>query len=203
MNTSTGISRYSRANYFEVAIHDHQRIQTYPRTNAIAATSALGSTVYRFGDLFHTYSQTSIIRSSFIRIPRHPEENRWLPIYSSCSAYTVCVFDYPVPSPIRNFSWKTDVCGYARSDCIAIILHIRVPVSVCLQFCGTSVQTSTHTHTHTHVSVREHIPKSSPWQRSAAHDRNERRSARRRDSLWGNRSALTAANRPVVTTGVK
>ena len=38
-----------------------------------------------------------------------------------CTAYatlhTVCVFDYPVPSPIRIFLWKTDVCGYARSDC--------------------------------------------------------------------------------------
>ena len=31
--------------------------------------------------------------------------------------HTVCVFDYPVPSPIRIFFWKTDVCGYARSDC--------------------------------------------------------------------------------------
>ena len=31
--------------------------------------------------------------------------------------HTVCVFDYPVPSPIRIFLWKTDVCGYARSDC--------------------------------------------------------------------------------------
>ena len=28
------------------------------------------------------YSQTSLIRSSFIRIPRHPEENSWLQIYS-------------------------------------------------------------------------------------------------------------------------
>ena len=28
------------------------------------------------------YSQTSLIRSSFIRIPRHPEENRWLPMCS-------------------------------------------------------------------------------------------------------------------------
>ena len=33
------------------------------------------------------YSQTSLIRSSFIRIPRHPVENRWLPIYSICHAY--------------------------------------------------------------------------------------------------------------------
>ena len=50
------------------------------------------------------YSQTSLIRSSFIRIPRHPEENRWLPIYSICHAYIqyVCS-DYPVPSPIRMF----------------------------------------------------------------------------------------------------
>ena len=31
--------------------------------------------------------------------------------------HTVCVFDYPVPSPIRIFLWKTLVCGYARSDC--------------------------------------------------------------------------------------
>ena len=30
--------------------------------------------------------------------------------------HTVWVFDYPDPSPIRIFLWKTDVCGYARSD---------------------------------------------------------------------------------------
>ena len=67
------------------------------------------------------YSQASLIRSSFIRIPRHPEEIRCLtPIYNTCHAYvSVCVFDYPVPSPNRIFSWKTDVCGYARSDCTA------------------------------------------------------------------------------------
>ena len=34
-----------------------------------------------------TRAWTSLIRSSFIRIPRHPEENRWLPIYSICHAY--------------------------------------------------------------------------------------------------------------------
>ena len=28
------------------------------------------------------YSHTSLIRSSFIRIPRHPEENSWLQVYS-------------------------------------------------------------------------------------------------------------------------
>ena len=33
------------------------------------------------------YSQTSLIRSSFIRIPRQPGENRWSPIYSICHAY--------------------------------------------------------------------------------------------------------------------
>ena len=33
------------------------------------------------------YSQTSLIRSFFIRIPRHLEENRLLPIYSLCHAY--------------------------------------------------------------------------------------------------------------------
>ena len=32
--------------------------------------------------------------------------------------HTACVFDYPVPSPIRIFFWKMDVCGYARSDCM-------------------------------------------------------------------------------------
>ena len=52
------------------------------------------------------YSQTSLIRSSFIRssfirssfirssfiwIPRHPEENCWLPIYSICHAHIQCV----------------------------------------------------------------------------------------------------------------
>ena len=31
---------------------------------------------------FTHYSQTSLIRSSFIRIPRHPEEKSWLHIYS-------------------------------------------------------------------------------------------------------------------------
>ena len=34
-------------------------------------------------------SQTSLIRSSFIRIPRHPEENRWLPMCSICYAYNI------------------------------------------------------------------------------------------------------------------
>ena len=58
-----------------------------------------------------SYSQTSLFRSSFIRIPRHPKENRWLPIYSMSCIHTVCVFDYPVPSPIRIFLWKTDACG--------------------------------------------------------------------------------------------
>ena len=33
------------------------------------------------------YSQTSFIRSSFMWIPRHPEENRWLLIYSIRHAY--------------------------------------------------------------------------------------------------------------------
>ena len=37
--------------------------------------------------------------------------------HMSC-IHTVCVFDYPVPSPFRIFLWKTDACGYARSDCI-------------------------------------------------------------------------------------
>ena len=35
----------------------------------------------------YNYSQTSLIRSSFIRIPRHPEENSWLQMYSICHAY--------------------------------------------------------------------------------------------------------------------
>ena len=38
------------------------------------------------------YSQTSLIRSSFIRIPRHPEENRWLPIYGICHAHIQYVY---------------------------------------------------------------------------------------------------------------
>ena len=33
---------------------------------------------------FVIYSQTS-----FIRIPRHPEENRWLPMCSICYAYNI------------------------------------------------------------------------------------------------------------------
>ena len=33
------------------------------------------------------YSQTSLIRSAFIRIPRHPVENRWSPIYTICHAH--------------------------------------------------------------------------------------------------------------------
>ena len=47
------------------------------------------------------YSQTSLIRSSLIRIPRHLEENRWLPIYSICHAYIqyVCsIIRFPRPS---------------------------------------------------------------------------------------------------------
>ena len=42
---------------------------------------------YALPDLGLVYSQTSLIRSSFIRIPRHKDENRWLPIYSICRAY--------------------------------------------------------------------------------------------------------------------
>ena len=41
---------------------------------------------------------------------------------------TVCVFSYPVPSPIRILLWKTDVCGYARSDCTAMITQAKVTV---------------------------------------------------------------------------
>ena len=67
----------------------------------------------------YTYSQTSLIRSSFIRIPRHPEENRWLPIYSICHAYIqyVCLI-IRFPRLSGYFLWGTFVCGYARSDCI-------------------------------------------------------------------------------------
>ena len=36
--------------------------------------------------------------------------------HMSC-IHTVCAFGYPVPASIRIFLWKTDVCGYARSDC--------------------------------------------------------------------------------------
>ena len=39
--------------------------------------------------------------------------------------HTVCVFDYPVPSPIRIFFWKTDVCGYARSACTGVRLCLQ------------------------------------------------------------------------------
>ena len=51
----------------------------------------------------------AMLRSFFIRIPRHPEENRWLLIYSRYHAYTQydCVFDYPVSLPVRIFSWNT------------------------------------------------------------------------------------------------
>ena len=47
------------------------------------------------------------------------EANRWLPIYSMCHTYMhpVCVFDYPVLSPIRISLLKTVVCGSTRSDC--------------------------------------------------------------------------------------
>ena len=34
-----------------------------------------------------------------------------------CHAHTLCVSDYPVPSPVRILFCKTDVCSYARSDC--------------------------------------------------------------------------------------
>ena len=62
------------------------------------------------------YSQTSLIRSSVIRIPRHSAENRWLPIYSICHAYIqcvcVCVSDYPVPQPIRMFFCGKGICVF-------------------------------------------------------------------------------------------
>ena len=35
------------------------------------------------------YSQTSLIRSSFIRIPRHPDENSWLHIYRILDASNI------------------------------------------------------------------------------------------------------------------
>ena len=60
------------------------------------------------------YSQTSLIR-----IPRHPEDNRWLLTYIMSCIHTVhvCVFDYPIPSPIRIFVENEWVWWCARSDC--------------------------------------------------------------------------------------
>ena len=46
--------------------------------------SGLHARCIRLGPL---YGRTSLIRSSFIRILHHPEESRWLPIYSICHAY--------------------------------------------------------------------------------------------------------------------
>ena len=60
------------------------------------------------------YSQTSLIRLSSIPIPHHLEENRWLLvlIYSICHVHIqYCVFDYPVPSPIRIFFCGKQMCA--------------------------------------------------------------------------------------------
>ena len=65
------------------------------------------------------YSQTSPIRSSFIRFPRHPEEIVGYRFTAyAMHAYSMCVrlsgsFTFP------NFLSKTDVCGHARCDCIS------------------------------------------------------------------------------------
>ena len=75
------------------------------------------------------YSQTSLIRSSFIRIPRHPDENHWLPIcsiYHACIQYVCSIIRFPR----LYFLSKTVVCGYARSDCI--------PYSLCLKYSSKS-----------------------------------------------------------------
>ena len=53
------------------------------------------------------------------------------------TSYVACVFDYPVPLPIRIFLWKTDVCGKARSDCAAFYMHMP---SVLLNWKGWGVR---------------------------------------------------------------
>ena len=66
------------------------------------------------------YSQTLLMWFSFIRIPRHLEENHWLQIYTICHAYIqVCVFDYPVLSPIRIFFCGKQMCAVKRGLTVA------------------------------------------------------------------------------------
>ena len=74
----------------------------------------LTASIPHYQEVGTEYSQTSLIQSSFIRIPRHPEENRWLPIYNICHAnIQLCVFDYLVLSGIRIFLWKR-MCAVMR-----------------------------------------------------------------------------------------
>ena len=48
----------------------------------ISYTNCMKDYMYGMAGRNNDYSQTSLIRSSFVRIPRHPEENSWLQIYS-------------------------------------------------------------------------------------------------------------------------
>ena len=49
-------------------------------------------------------------------------------VLAGCGPYTVCAFDYPVPSPIRICLWEMDVCGYERSDC-TLFTHVSCVAS--------------------------------------------------------------------------
>ena len=44
--------------------------------------------------------------------------------------HTVCMFDYPVPSPIRMFLCKTDVCGYHAGTSEGILVWYGQPCEV-------------------------------------------------------------------------
>ena len=97
--------------------HMHTHIH-HAYTHAYTHPPCIHTCIHTYSVHTLKYSKTSLIRSSFIRIPRHPDENRWLPIYSICHAYIQTQY-IRFPHLSGYFWWETDVCGYARSDCTA------------------------------------------------------------------------------------
>ena len=78
------------------------------------------------------YSQTSLIRSSFTRIPHHPEENGWLQIYSirDASNITGVRLSGSLANPIKAFI-SSHGCGHLcvvmlQGDDVAGYVHFYV-----------------------------------------------------------------------------
>ena len=73
------------------------------------------------------YSQTSLVRSSFIPIPRHSAENLWLPIYSICHEYIhvcVCVCVCPIirfPSLSGCFFVEKGCVFFVEKGCVFFV----------------------------------------------------------------------------------
>ena len=77
------------------------------------------------------YSQTSLIRSPFIQIPRRPEENSWLQIYSirDASNITVCSV-IRLPRLSLYFSGKR-MCAVKRGISVLVIVEAVVTHGLC------------------------------------------------------------------------